>query len=169
LEEEAQKQSYNVTDLFNRPHETRGKPVLLRGTAKRIVPTPVSDIEDHSLFGIDQYYQVFLYTEQSRGNPIVVCVRSLPEGMPVGDATDFAEQITVAAVPYKLWIYDTLSGQHYAPVLIGRSLVWHPQPAAKRMPPESVTTFSFAVFCTLTLLWFVCRFWTRRRSASERN
>lgn len=166
LEQEAQKQHaampINVTDLFNRPQETRGKPVLLHGTAKRIVPTPVTDSEVHSLFGIDHYYQVFLYTEQSRGNPMVVCVRSLPEGMPVGDAADFAEQITVAAVPYKLWIYETLSGQHYAPILVGRSPVWHPQPAAKRIPPESVTAFSFAVFFTLALIWFAYRFWVRR-------
>jgi len=162
LEEETKKYPFNVTDLFNRPHETRGKPVLLSGTAKRIVSIPVTDSEVHRLFGVDQYYQIFFYTEQSRGNPIVVCVRSLPEGMPVGDAVDFAEQITVAAVPYKLWIYETSAGQHYAPVLVGRSPIWHPQAAAKRLPPESVTTFSFAAFFTLILIWFACRFWSRR-------
>ena len=165
LEEEAKKlhaeMPFTVTDLFNRPAETRGKPVLLSGTAKRIVLTPVQDSEVQSLFDIDHYYQIYLFTEQSQGNPIVVCVRSLPEGMPMGDADGFAEQITVAAVPYKLWIYEMQTGQHYAPVLVGRSPVWHPQSAEKRPPSKWVQTTSFTLFFALVLIWFACRFWTR--------
>jgi len=165
LEEEAKKQHteqpISATDLFNRPQETRGKPVLLRGTAKRVLLTPVTDSEVQSLFGIDHYYQIYLFTEQSQGNPIVVCVRSLPEGMPVGDTADFAESITVAAVPYKLWIYETPTGPHYAPILVGSPPVWHPQSVAKRPLPESYTTISFAVFFTLVLIWFASRYWFR--------
>ena len=162
LEEEAKKQSIGDTDLFNHPQETRGKPVLLSGAAKRIALTLVTDSEVQSLFGIDHYYQIYLFTEQSRGNPIVVCVCELPEGMPIGDSADFAESITVAAVPYKLWIYETPSKPHYAPVLVGRSLTWHPKPMATRQPPEWITSFSFAVFFTLAFIWFACRFLARR-------
>ena len=165
LEEEAKQlhaeTPFGVTDLFNRPHETRGKPILLRGTAKRVVPTPVTDSEAKALFGIDHYYQIYLFTEQSQGNPIVVCVRSLPEGMPIGDADDFLEQITVAAVPYKLWIYETPTGPHYAPVLVGSTPVWHPLPQGQRPLPESVKAFSFTVFFILILIWFSCRYWAR--------
>ena len=168
LEEEAKKQHaetpIGITDLFNRPLETRGKPVLLRGTAKRIIPTPVVDSDVQSLFGIDHYYQIYLFTGQSQGNPIVVCVRSLPEGMPMGDTADFSEPITVAAVPYKLWIYETREGPHYAPVLVGREPVWHPKTAARRLPSKSVTSFTYTVFFTLVLLWFACRYWVRRRA-----
>ena len=166
LENEAQKQHaempFGVVDLFNRPHETRGKPILLRGSAKRIVRTPVTDSETRALFGIDHYYQIYLFTEQSQGNPIVVCVRSLPEGMPTGDGADFLEPITVAAVPYKLWIYETTTNPHYAPVLVGCEPVWHPLPTKQRSPPESVQTFSFTLFFTLVLIWFACRLWMRR-------
>ena len=164
LEEEAAKLSIPVADLFNRPHETRGKPILLSGTAKRIVPTPVLDSEVHSLFGIDHYYQIYIFTEQSQGNPIVVCVRSLPESMSVGDSADFSEPVTVTAVPYKLWVYDTSAGQHYAPILVGRSLVWHPKPTVQRQNLNPVTSFSFAVFCVLAVVWWACRFWARRSS-----
>ena len=174
LEDEASKRQrvegpITVTDLFNRPQETRGKPVLLHGTAKRVLLTPVTDSETQSLFGIDQYYQIYLFTEQSRGNPIVVCVRFLPEGMSVSSANDFSQQITVAAVPYKLWIYETRDGPHYAPVLVGRSPVLHPMPATKRPPPESAITFSYTAFFTLILLWFACRFWARRKNRRERS
>jgi hypothetical protein len=160
-EEEAKKQSVSVTDLFNRPQETRGRCILLSGTAKRIVPTPVTDSEVQSLFGIDHYYQIYLFTEQSQGNPIVVCVGSLPEGMSAGDAADFSESITVAAVPYKLWIYETPTGPHYAPILVGRSPVWHPKLPDKRYVSESATAFSFTLFFVLVLIWVACRFWRR--------
>jgi len=169
LEEEAKRTyaetPFSVTDLFNRPHETRGKPILLRGTAKRIVPTPVADQEARALFGIDHYYQIYLFTDQSQGNPIVVCVRSLAAGMPVGDGTDFLEPITVAAVPYKLWIYETPTGPHYAPILVGREPTWHPIPQKYRLPPESVQAFSFTLFFTLVFIWVACRFWTRRSAS----
>lgn len=165
LEEEAKKQQeekpIHVIDLFNHPEETRGKPILLRGTAARVVSTPVKDEEVQTLFGIDHYYQIFLYTEQSRGNPIVICVPSLPEGMPVGDGDDFAEQITAAAVSYKLWIYDTSKGQHYAPIMIGHTPTWHPKPAGQRLPPQ-MAAISFSVFFTLVVIWWVCRFWMKR-------
>jgi hypothetical protein len=168
LEEEAKKQHaespFTVTDLFNRPSETRGKPILLRGLAKRIIPTPVTNSEVQSLFGIDHYYQIYLLTNQSQGNPIVVCVRSLPEGMPVGDAVDFAVPMSVAAIPYKLWIYETSKGPHYAPILVGREPVWHPQAAS-----PSFTNFTFTVFFTLVLIWFACRFWARRQHLPRRT
>ena len=163
LEEEAKKQQaempIGVTDLFNHPHKVRSKAVMLRGTAKRVVPTPVTDSEVQTLFGIDHYYQIFLFSEQSQGNPIVVCVRELPEGMPTGSADDFAETITVAAVPYKLWIYETTAGPHYAPLLVGQTPVWHPKPR----PPQSITNFSFTFFFVLVLIWFGCRLWARRK------
>jgi len=166
LEEEAKRHHaetpFGVTDLFNRPQETRGKPILLCGTAKRVIPRTVTDGEVHALFGIDQFYEIYLFTDGSQGSPIVVCVRSLPEGMPTGDGADFSEQITVAAVPYKLWIYETSTGPHYAPVLVGRSPVWHPLPPGQRPPPKSVTAFSYTVFFTLILIWFACRYWARR-------
>ena len=166
LEEEAKKHHlempFGITDLFNCPQETRGKPIILHGTAKRVVRIPVTDKEVQLLFGIDHYYQIFLFTEQSQGNPIVLCVRSLPEGMPIGDTDDFSEQITVVAVLYKLWIYETLIGPHYAPVLVGREPIWHPQSSGAKMRSESMQAFSYTVFFALVLFWFACRCWTKR-------
>ena len=178
LEEEARKRQMatpiSVTDLFNHPGETRGKPVLLHGTVKRIVSIPVTDSAVQMRFGIDHYYEVWLFTNQSQGNPIVVCVRSLPEALsvaarrsdggalPVGDAHDFSEVVTVAAVPYKLWIYETATGPHYAPLLIARSLTWHPKPSEQRRIPKAFTTFSLTASFALALLWLACRFWVRQ-------
>jgi hypothetical protein len=165
MEEEAKKRQaiepISVTDLFNRPIETRGKPVLLTGTAKRIVSTPVTDKCVQTLFGICHYYQVYLFVDGAHGNPIVVCVHSLPVGMPISDSSDFAETITVAAIPYKLWIYETSMEPHYAPILVAGTLTWHQNPSGVRKVPKNFASFSFAIFFTLALLWFVCRFWAR--------
>ncbi|MDR0522451.1 MAG: hypothetical protein LBH00_11450 [Planctomycetaceae bacterium] len=160
LEQEAKRQQaespVSVTELFNNPRETRGKAVLLHGTAKRIIRTAVTDDEVQWLFGIDFYYQIYLFTAESQGNPIVVCVRSLPDGLQPGDSPDFAEQITVAAVPYKLWIFETKKQPHYAPLLIGREPVWHPKPVMPK-PPSSAAAVSLTLFLTLWLIWFACR------------
>lgn len=165
IEEEAaklqEKTPLDIADLFNRPQETRGKPVFLKGTVKRVVPTPVTDSEVVALFGIHHYYQLYLFPEQSQGNPLVICVCSLPEGMPVGETADFSETISVAAVPYKLWIYETREKPHYAPVLIAQSVTWHPQSVVQQHIPESFTFFSFSVFFALVLFWFACRLWRR--------
>ena len=178
LEEEARKRQTetptSVTDLFNHPGETRGKPVLLHGTVKRIMSIPVTDSAVQTRFGIDHYYEVWLFTNQSQGNPIVVCVRSLPDALsvaarksddgtlPVGNVHDFSEVVTVAAVPYKLWIYETPAGPHYAPLLIARSLTWHPQSSGRWQVPAAFTTFSLTASFTLALLWLACRFWVRQ-------
>jgi hypothetical protein len=165
LEQEARKLGkMPTTELFNNPQGMQGKPVLLHGTAKRIIPTPVEDAEIKSLFGIKQYYQIYLFTDDSQGNPLVVCVSSLPEGMPTGDAADFAEEMTVAAIPYKLWIYETASKPHYAPLLVGRRPIWHPKPIPQQeKPPETVTTFSMILFFVLMCAWFFARHYFRRK------
>ncbi|MDR0871723.1 MAG: hypothetical protein LBN39_13125 [Planctomycetaceae bacterium] len=174
LEQEARSEnktnSITVADLFLKPAETRGKPVLLNGTAKRVVLTPVEDKEVQTLYGIDKYYQIYLYPKESQGNPLVVCVRSLPAGMPAGSDSDYAEEISVAAVPYKLWIYESaekLEGKDgnkpgYAPLLIGRSPVWLPKtkPAEKVAPPSPA--LFYASFAVMFAVWFLLRAYRRR-------
>ncbi|MDR0338192.1 MAG: hypothetical protein LBI18_14000 [Planctomycetaceae bacterium] len=159
-----------VTDLFNDPAKMRGQPVLLHGIAKQVLPTLVEDKEVEFLFGVKKYYQIYFYTKESRGNPLVVCVPSLPEGMPVGAAADYAETITITAIPYKLWIYETsakLEGgsgykPNYAPLLVGNTPIWHPkkQPtktAANTKIQNTQTTISITLFFLLLLTWMVMR------------
>jgi hypothetical protein len=160
----------SVAELFNDPAKTRGQPVWLHGIAKQVLPTLVEDEEVKFLFGIKKYYQIYLYTKESQGNPLVVCVVSLPAGMPVGATPDYAEKITVAAIPYKLWIYETsakLEGgsgykPNYAPLLIGKTPIWHPQKqptktAANTKIQNTQTTISITLFFLLLLTWMIMR------------
>lgn len=161
--------------LFNDPAGTRGKPVLLTGTAKRILSTLVEDKEVQKLYGIDKYYQIYLFTKDSQNNPLIVCVTSLPDGMPVGSDDKYAEQITVGAIPYKLWIYESsakLEGPDgevignkpaYAPLLIGRSVNWHPTKKHDRplagdlLPSGTASSISLGIFVALLALWIGLR------------
>ncbi|MCL2743729.1 MAG: hypothetical protein FWE67_07755, partial [Planctomycetaceae bacterium] len=164
--------------LFNKPAEMQGKPVLLTGTAKRVMLTLVEDEEVKKLYGIDRYYQIYLFTEDSQSNPLVVCTTSLPEGMPVGSAPDYAEIISVGAFPYKLWVYETSKKleedenqqdsykRGYAPMLVGRCPVWHSKPkedAAKKkqfgesLPNEVKSGITVTLFVALLCVWIFLR------------
>ncbi|MDR1140300.1 MAG: hypothetical protein LBL62_01315 [Planctomycetaceae bacterium] len=169
LEKEG-KHKNSVTELFNNPAGTRGKPVLLHGVAKQVLLTLVEDKEVEILFGVKKYYQIYFYTNDSQGNPLVICVPSLPEGMPVGASPDYAEKITIAAIPYKLWVYETsakLEGgngykPNYAPLLIGKSPVWHPKKQSAKPPvntktQNTKTTISLTLFVLLLLTWTIIK------------
>lgn len=160
----------SAVELFNNPAETRGIPVLLTGTAKRVLPTLVEDKEIKKLYGIDRYYQIYLFTDDSQGNPLVVCVASIPEGMPTGAGPDYNEKISVGAFPYKLWVYETSAKLEdgdgyrpsYAPLLVGRAPIWHPKKSEKAEPkspfsPETQSAITFGIFAFLAVVWIFMR------------
>lgn len=168
-----------VLPLFNDPAASRGQPVLLTGTAKRILPTLVEDKEVKKLYGIERYYQIYFFTPDSQHNPLVVCVTSLPEGLKTGSAPDYSERITVAAIPYKLWVYesssqlkdenDNILGNQpaYAPLLIGQTPIWHPSNLRQRPGGvwwnDGIFGISFGIFLALFFVWiFLRRFRSNR-------
>ena len=124
---------FSVVPLFNDPVDQRGRLVVLSGTARQVLPVRVSDEDVLSRFGIDRYYQVFLFTEDSQSNPLVFCVRELPEGMPIGEGAQFGEPVTVAGFFFNTWAYrnrrlgvaaTSEDEWQLAPLLIGRDLQW---------------------------------------------
>lgn len=127
------KDRFSVVPLFNDPVNQQGRLVRLTGTARQVIPVRVSDEDILSRFGIDRYYQVFLFTEDSQSNPVVFCIRELPEGMPLGEGAQFGEPVTVAGFFFNTWAYrnrrlgDRAAAEEewqLAPLLIGRDLSW---------------------------------------------
>ena len=132
--------SFSVVPLFNRPQTQQGRLVELRGAARRIIPVRVSEAEVNERLGIEQYYQVYLFTEDSQDNPLVFCLRELPEGLPTGDGPGFGEELSIAGFFFKTWSYpistDGSDGQpqrQLAPLLIGKSAVWYPERPSFRL------------------------------------
>lgn len=125
----------SVEPLFNDPAQQRGKLVMLSGTARRVLRVRVEDPDIRRRFGIDHYYEIYLYTDDSQGNPLVFCVTRLPNGMPTGTGPDYTEPVSVAGFFLKSWAYpsgrraepdqgDRPPPLQLAPLLVGREAVW---------------------------------------------
>jgi hypothetical protein len=131
------RRSISVVPLFNQPEQQSGRLVVLEGSARSVVEVPIDDPELAARLGINHYYQITLFTygtpqetdADSQGNPLVVCVRELPAGMPVGDDPGYTEQVRVAGFYFKKWSYPILrpgekSVLQLAPLVIGQKPLW---------------------------------------------
>jgi hypothetical protein len=131
---------YSVAPLFNDAARQMGQLIVVDGAARRVVRVDVgSSAADHKpsdvarRFGIDHYYEMQVFTDDSQNYPLVFCVRELPSGLSIGD--DLHVPVRVAGFFFKDWRYTTrgtrdLGGgepvrrngkQQYAPLLIGRA------------------------------------------------
>ncbi|MGI6417246.1 MAG: hypothetical protein ACOX1P_16415 [Thermoguttaceae bacterium] len=158
-----QRTEYSVVPLFNEPHLQQGKLVELTGIAKRILPVRVGEPEVIERFGIDQYYQVYLFTADSQDNPLVFCLRRLPKGLPIGDGPEFGEVLTVPGFFFKTWSYRNATPategkveRQLAPLLIGDSAVWHPRRAPAGSPAERLIG-TVLLLGILAAAWLVLR------------
>jgi hypothetical protein len=132
---------YSVAPLFNDAARQIGQLITVDGTARRVVRVDVGSRADGvrsdtaQRFGIDSYYEMHVFTDDSQNYPLVFCVRDLPAGLSTGD--DLHMPVRVAGFFFKDWRYTTrgtraletgelLPGegkQQHAPLLIGRAPV----------------------------------------------
>lgn len=158
--------SRSVVPLFNEPQTQLGRLVALEGTARRAVLIRVADPDIVERFGIDHYYEVSLFTPDSQGNPLVVCVAEMPPGLPVGD--DIYEPIRVAGFFMKVWGYriggdEAVDGnqvvRQLAPLLVGRA----PLPIPRQPVDSTVLSITFSGLFVLSLvtLWAVVWYFNR--------
>ena len=136
----------SIFPLFNRPDEQHGRLVVLEGNARRAVKVIVGSPDDDTnvdivaRYGIDHYYELEMFTPDSENNPVVVCVRELPQGFPTG--SNINEGVRVAGFFFKTWAFNTQKGaaagadgeprrrQQLAPLLVGREPLWLQPPSA---------------------------------------
>ena len=143
-----------VEPLFNRPQTQRGRLVELTGTARRAVMRRVEDRDIVARFGIDHYYEVEIFTEDSQGNPLTFCVRELPKSFPQGDK--ITEPVRVAGFFFRKWGYRIAGpnrDKHAAPLLIGREPVWLETPPADQRFANGVFLVLFVVLTVV--LWLL--------------
>ena len=159
-----------VEPLFNDPQNQRGKLVALTGTARQVVLRRVDDADIVARFGIDHYYEIEMFTEDSQGNPLTFCVRELPKGFPEGG--NIHEPVRIAGFFLKKWSYRLRStgdqsaktgvkpaDRQSAPLIIGRGPIWLEAPVADH---RFATTVFTALFVVLTVvLWLVVWSWNR--------
>jgi hypothetical protein len=109
----------DVTALLQEPRDHRGRLYSLVGTARRAIRIKVDDPDIVMRFGIRHYYEVEIFTDTAmtvrfvdaqRGEdkvfhryPVVVCLRTLPDWMPVGEKIH--ANVRVTGFFLKHWTY----------------------------------------------------------------
>jgi hypothetical protein len=131
---------YSVAPLFNEPENQIGRLIIVEGRARRAVRVEVgekpsggqSDVARR--FGIDHYYELEVFTDDSQNYPLVFCVRSLPENFPTEGVVDVPVQ--VAGFFFKDWLYRTRHSGNDDEVEEGQSTGGRPQYAPLLIGPE---------------------------------
>jgi len=125
--------------LVNQPDVYRGRAVRVRGTAfsEAVKHTPV-DVP-----GIGEYHQLWLAPRGGGEWPILVYALELPEQFPRGGG--LRERVTVDGFFFKNRSYQHDKGMGLAPVIVARSLGWHP-PRTAPAPAGEATDFNAAIF-----------------------
>ena len=104
----------STVDLFNRPENSQGRAMEATGTIRRARRIPIADETVRAWTGLDHYYELYLFTNDSQGYPLVFCVPELPDeinsgGSPAGAegiGGDFHRTGTAAGIFYKPWAYS---------------------------------------------------------------
>ena len=129
----------------------------------------VNDPDIIARLGLEHYYEIDLFTADSQDNPIVVCVPSLPDGMPLGGPPEYRESVEIIGFFLKVWRYpvppgksDATPGQgtvmQSAPLLVGLPPLWqHPTPSRSRSLTGTVAGLTLALVMAgvWLLLWHI--------------
>ncbi|HUT12791.1 MAG TPA: hypothetical protein VMY42_20005 [Thermoguttaceae bacterium] len=103
--------------LFSQSKEYRGELVTVRGTVRRAVPLPLKEND----YGIEGYYEVWLFPDDNPKEPIVVQCLYLPDRFPTG--MEMAEAAEVDAIYFKRWV-SKAEGLPLVPLMLARTVRW---------------------------------------------
>lgn len=163
----------SVVALFNEPLRQQGRLVTLSGEAREITEILVSDSDVRERFGIDRYYVIFLFTDDSQGNPLAFCVRRLPAGLSPGGGPQFNQPVSVTGFFFNTWAYrsrETGAGGgvkwQLAPLLMGLEPAWNSQPLATRRASNPAGWLTIALFFAAAI-WLAWRFRGRGRTPPD--
>ena len=166
--------------LFNRPESCQGRRARLKGWVRRVNMILVDDAEVRATTGIDKYYQLFFFTNDSQGWPIVLCAPDLPAGLETGSGEGYRREIEIDGFFYKTWAYRSsaptpgteasaevgdVKKWTRAPVLVGRvvNVASGKDEGEAPKAPWSASEL-FASFAILAVAWIALRRRVRRPS-----
>ncbi len=172
-----------AVDLFNRPAASQGVPVTLTGHLRRAQPVLVPEGEITALYGLDHYFELYLFTGDSQDYPILFCSPTLPTApdgrpVPLGTGPGYREEVTLTGFLYKPWAYridpansglqpgfldsDADGGKSWiaVPLMIGLRGTWNPDasPGEKWDSPFSPKVYPvLGGFLFLVILYLLLR------------
>ncbi|MGI9457231.1 MAG: hypothetical protein ACR2NU_11765 [Aeoliella sp.] len=120
---QANEERYSVAPFFNDPAGQVGQIASFDGVCRRAVRIVLDDDTTAAAAGVDHYYELDVFTDDSQHMPIVFCMLEIPPGFLVGE--NLHEPVRVAGFFFKSWRYSTRrSGddrQRTFPLFIGRA------------------------------------------------
>lgn len=162
IEKERQRQSYSVIPLFDDGADERGELITLDAIVRRAVRVDASRSELAQENGVDHYYELEAFTEDSQNLPLVFVVRDLPADFPVGD--QIRQPARLAGFFFKQWAYRTrkraddapgVDRRQFAPLLVGRA----PIPLATPDPASRRPGLTIGLLATLGLAGVAVALW----------
>ena len=184
LADDAREPVVDVVPLFNQPELQQGAKVKLTGKARRVNLILVNDADVRAATGLESYCQIFIYTDDSQGWPLVLCVPELPDSLPTGGGAQYRRYVDFTGYFYKTWAYknsakpDEPSGEATeeepnsswtrAPVLIGKITKVYPEEEKSPPPPVSSSTL-ITTFAILVVAWIIIRRWSARSQKNARR
>ena len=166
----------NVTELLQDTDNHLGQLYSVTGTARRCVKVLVEE-EQAKEFGVSHYYELVIFLDpdalvkvrSSKTDdgkyfatyPVVVCVRSLPDGFPEGE--EVLAAVNVVGSYLKLWAYpsefmqsDGSRALQFSPLLIGGKphLVAPPTTTDPLNGPAIAIGFAISLLLLSTLVWW---------------
>lgn len=115
----------SVVPLFNQPAKERGHFFFLKGIARRIDLIHVNDPDVNNRFGINHYYEIFLFPDEAPDSPIVVLVPDLPPEITPGNDLGYYVELEIPAFFFNTWSYEKGKSEdgkqlrQLSPLLIG--------------------------------------------------
>jgi hypothetical protein len=164
IQAELAKSRYSVAPLFIDGAVERGDLIVLDANVRRAVRVDAADSDAAARHGLDHYYELEAFTEDSQNLPIVFVVRELPPGFPVGDA--IRQPARLAGFFLKQWAYRgrtrTDEGddrRQFAPLLVGRAPIPLAMPETSAMRPGTILGIAGvgALTATAVALWLLYR------------
>lgn len=154
-------------DITREPEVWQGRTVVLKGHVRKLVRVPAGE----NAYGIKEYWEAWLYSEQARDNPFLVVSLERDERMEPGVEV-LIDNVSTAGWFFKLYGYQAQEGGWAAPMIITRRLGYRPVTEPRGLLGGGIDPRLLAIVLTLAALgcWYAFRLWARlRREDVERT
>ena len=137
LLERSARKDVGFTALMSDSEYYRGQLLTVRGDVRRLAPFPASENE----YGLKTLYEAWLFTPDSGNNPWRFVCSEIPAGLLQEGELTGVPHVRATGYFFKRYGYEAQQGLHTAPMLIGRSLVWHRPRSAEEQDSGSAPYF----------------------------
>jgi len=162
IQNEAERDRYSAVPLFGEGDRERGELIVLDAVVRRAVRVDATGSAAAASYGVDHYYELEAFPEDSQNLPVVFVVRDLPAGFPVGDA--IRQPARLAGFFFKQWAYRTrqrsdadpaADRRQFAPLLVGRAPIPLATPDASAARPG----LTIGLVASVALVGIVAALW----------